>query len=190
MTTYPGIERVRNKELYKQVLDFSRSGLTDMQICAKLNMHQAQVHRWRNQYAGLPIKSEIIKTALKGEQWYATFLNNLGFQAELTEFSCPYDILVDKHLRVEVKSAERLYKDRLFFSLLTTGTREQKDYSEACDFIVFVWLETFDWWLLPSNHKFCKRFTVAFNPLIGKPFKPFKNNLNPLLQAANKQRAA
>ncbi len=144
---------------YELLVDYWFHNFTDSQIAKDEKVSRTAIcHRRR--YHKIPNR---ITTGRIGELKAIQLFEGFGFDVidmNLVDKTASYDLLIDGHIRIDVKSASLSYDGTYKFQLtnkLSDGckhrrvsTRTKKDYEKSCDFILFVCLDDDNYYLQES----------------------------------------
>ena len=151
---------------------------TDQQIADFFNVTRTHIVHFRKANG---IKREAT-TGRKGELLAIEKLKGKGYQVKdmnLIDKTVPYDLLVNDELRIEVKTASLLGKDKSYRFLLTNPPRSRcvesetrtilksgrslKHYEKTCDIMMFVGITEELVWIMPSKVMESRIGTVTLN---------------------------
>jgi len=144
---------------YELLVDYWFHNFTDSQIAKDEKVSRTAIcHRRR--YHKIPNR---IMTGRIGELKAIQLFKGFGFDVidmNLVDKTASYDLLIDGHIRIDVKSAS-LSSDKKYNFQLTNklsdgckhrrlSTRTKKDYEKSCDFILFVCIDDDNYYLQES----------------------------------------
>lgn len=144
---------------YELLVDYWFHNFTDSQIAKDEKVSRTAIcHRRR--YHKIPNR---ITTGRIGELKAIQLFKGFSFDVidmNLIDKTASYDLLIDGHIRIDVKSAS-LSSDKKYNFQLTNklsdgckhrrlSTRTKKDYEKSCDFILFVCLDDDNYYLQES----------------------------------------
>lgn len=94
---------------------------------------------------GLEQKYSETKLGLEGEKRIANVLRNMGFEVEMTSARHPYDLLINKCVKVDVKTAKTSYISGCPIHAYRLAKKQQ-----TCDFYIFYEADTDKAYVVPS----------------------------------------
>lgn len=160
------------------VKNLVKRGWSDRQIAEFYNLDRTTVFYFRKRFG---IKRET-STGRKGELIAIKMLEDRGYEVKdmnLADKTAPYDLLVNGEIRVEVKTASLLGKDKSYRFLLTNppssrciesetrtilkSGRSLKHYDKTCDIMMFIGITEELVWIMPSKVMKSRIGTVSLN---------------------------
>lgn len=94
---------------------------------------------------GLEQKHSETKLGIEGEKHLANILRHMGFEVEMTSAKHPYDLLIDKCVKVDVKTAKTSYIRGYPVHAYRLAKKQQ-----TCDFYIFYEADTNKVYVVPS----------------------------------------
>ena len=141
-----------------------------------ISKHGGYKH-WANKL-GLEQKYSETKLGIEGEKHIANVLRHMGFKVEMTSARHPYDLLIDKCVKIDVKTAKTSYIRGCPIHAYRLAKKQQ-----TCDFYIFYEVDTEKVYVVPSH--VCNGQIQVEMGANSKPYAKYLNAYHLLTKASN-----